>query len=153
MNNQHLKKESKFWNSLLGKLIRWLAFLPIAYFLTSLAKLIVLPVIPWVLFHEFRFTPSTVLLFILMALFGLPIAAGFLSGVFFIPIWCCSKIAPHPKVAAAIFLVLFVGFEISAYSSGFGDCPLWVAIPQIIIDLILVAGSLCVFTAKDAAEN
>jgi hypothetical protein len=100
-----------FWQTLLGRIIRWMVFLPIGFGVAALLEAVPLLGAQWAAGVELKLT--------LLSLLGGLIALSILGTV--VPMWfmavytwptvVCAVLAPRAPVAAVIFGTLFVLFQ------------------------------------------
>ncbi|MFU8857466.1 MAG: hypothetical protein ACNA8S_10750 [Deferrisomatales bacterium] len=99
--------DASFWESGVGRLIRWLAFLPIAFFLISLLQTIPVRTVFWAA----NYIPDLNLLTLILAIVAVSLigTAGWfwVLGVSMTPVFACGVIAPNAKVGSVIFGTLY----------------------------------------------
>ncbi|MCG8345303.1 MAG: hypothetical protein MI685_09135 [Chlorobiales bacterium] len=97
-----------FWDKQIGRVIRWIAFLPTGFALAFLLYYIPIFAVAYAMSYNIEMT----LFSIMLAIFLVSVALGFMSfwfmGVYSVPMLCCGFIAPNAKVASIIYGTFYV---------------------------------------------
>jgi hypothetical protein len=106
-----MESETSFWNKPFGKLIRWLAFIPVGCVLGSILQ--ILPPLGVELARSYK--PEFNFLTILIAVFAVSIGTTVVwfwgAGVFLTAVLSCRIIAPNHRVGSVIGGTLFSGYQ------------------------------------------
>lgn len=136
-----------FWQSTLGKVLRWLLFLPIGFLVTAFLEVIPIFAYGFAANLEMRFTLLTLIIGIVVVSLLLTFSVYWFVGVFFIPKLSCGLVAPTPKVASVIFGTLFVLFQgLTLFSMIFGGQNGWgIIIYKTLFSLLLMGGVVATY--------
>jgi hypothetical protein len=107
----NIESKTSFWNNPFGKLIRWLAFIPVGFVLGSILQ--VIPPLGVALAREYK--PEFNFLTVFLAIFAVSIVGTvgwfWALGVFFTPVLSCRTIAPNHRVGSVIAGTLFCVYQ------------------------------------------
>jgi hypothetical protein len=135
-----------FWQNRVGRVLRWIVFLPIGVVLASVLQSI--PPLAVVLAASWH--PHFSFLILILGLIALSIlgtlAWFWFMASLFTPVLACRVIAPNHRVAAVVFPTLSILYEGSFILRLVGDTPWLLVIYHVIFTIILVAG--CVVAYK-----
>jgi hypothetical protein len=136
-----------FWQNPFGRVLRWIAFLPVGVVLASVLQSIP----PLVVVFAASWRPQFSFLILILGLIVLSVlgtlAWFWVMASFFTPVLACRVIAPNHRVAAVVFATLSVLCEGSFILRLVGDTPWLLVIYHIVFTIILVAG--CVMAYKE----
>lgn len=136
-----------FWQTLIGKLIRWIAFLPFAFLSVSFAEII--PI--WATHTANQIEVSSLLGYLVVAfsiLFGVPIIISYIFAVYALPRIACYHICPNHKIGAIIFGVLFVQVQAIGFYSIWVYGPFLLGIFKACFSFVILAGVISAYLNK-----
>ena len=143
-----------FWNSAIGKLCRWVLFLPIGIIAAALLESIPIIAFQVAANVELRFTLLTLIVGIFVATLVFSALAYWFIAVFAVPSLACSRIAPNPKVASVIFGTLFVLFQgVTLWGMIRGETGWGIIAYKIMFSVLLLGGTVMAYIGDGDTES
>lgn len=141
-----MNDNQSFWQTVFGRVIRWLLFLPVGFILVSI--LASLP--PMALALAWGYKPEFSFLILIAAIFvvsiGGTIFCFWVGGVWMTPYLICRVIAPNNKVGSVIFGTLFcLYWVINILMSFLGDASWVLIIYQMVFVGIVIGGTVMAY--------
>jgi hypothetical protein len=138
------------WNSIAGKVCRWILFLPVGLLAAALLESIPIFAFQFAANYELRFTLLTVIVTIFVSAFVLGGIAYWFAGVVLLPTLACGRIAPTPKVASVMFGTLFCFFQgVTLWGMVRGEAGWGIITYKIVFSVLLVIGIVVTHTADE----
>jgi hypothetical protein len=144
------EKPTGFWNSVFGKILRWLLYIPVGSILIVLIEVLSIAFFIWLFQGDMRM--FIIIGFLFGALFSL-LPIGVMLYYFSI-IFANQMICPSPKVGSVIFATLYILGSIRPFvlifTSGGGA---GVIVPAVLIKIIFFITAIVAFMQIYTEEN
>ncbi len=140
--------ESRFWQNRVGRVLRWIVFLPIGVVLASVLQSIP----PLAVVFAASWHPQFSFLILILGVIAVSIlgtlATLWFAASLYTPVLVCRFIAPNHRVAAIVFAMFSILYEGSFILRLVGDTPWLLVIYHIVFTIILVAGCVVAYKAE-----
>ncbi|MBW7893815.1 MAG: hypothetical protein H3C27_01775 [Opitutaceae bacterium] len=139
-----------FWQSTVGKILRWVLFLPVGLLVSALLESIPIFAYRYAANVELRLTLLTLIIGVIVVSMLFTVLVYWFIGVFFTPKLSCGMIAPTPKIASVIFGTLFVLFQgLTLLGMVLGDQTGWgIIIYKSLFSLLLMGGVVATYVEE-----
>jgi len=145
-----------FWQSGIGQLLRWLAFLPCAFFLSSILQVIPPVAVGFASAYKPDFSSLLTYIFAIpcFVLIGVLGVMMWGAGVFWAPYISCCKIAPNNKIAAVMFGTLFCSLQGLDWFFLLAEGTSWIFFTyQLGFAGLLIWGIVLAYKVEDSSEK
>ncbi len=105
--NQEVESYS-FWDKQIGRVIRWVVFLPTGFVLAFLLYYIPIFAVAYAMSYDIEMTLFSIMLAIFLVSIALVLVNFWFIGVYSVPMLSCGLIAPNAKVASIIYGTFYV---------------------------------------------